>query len=77
MREVIIGAVVAALINAGTALLTLLGQDGVSSLSDISQVAWATLAIGTVVSFLKDYQSITFRKGAARLGGREYEPGAK
>ena len=58
----IIGALVAALILFLTGTLALLQTEGVSSVGDIGQIAWIVLAVGALISFLKDFQSISARR---------------
>jgi uncharacterized membrane protein YuzA (DUF378 family) len=65
----VIGALIAALIGMFTAVLALLVQDGVTTIGDISQIAWIVVGIGAVISFLKDYQALSTRKTIAKLTG--------
>jgi uncharacterized membrane protein YuzA (DUF378 family) len=67
--ETVIGAVIAALIGMFTAVMALLVQEGVTSIGDISQLAWIVVGIGALISFLKDYQALTTRKAIAKLTG--------
>ena len=69
MKEIIVGAVIAALIGFLTAVLALLMQDGVTQLSDISQLAWIVAGVGALLSFLKDFQAIWTRQKLASITG--------
>ena len=69
MKEILIGAVVAALIGFLTAVLALLMQEGVAELSDISQLAWVVAGVGSLISFLKDFQAIWTRQKIAKITG--------
>ena len=65
----IIGALVAALILFLTGMLALLQTPGVASVGDIGQIAWIVLAVGALVSFLKDFQSISTRRLINKVTG--------
>ena len=67
--ETVIGAFIAAAIGFLTAMLALLVQDGVSSVSDISQLAWIVAGVGALISFLKDYQALSARRMIAKVTG--------
>lgn len=69
MKEVIVGAVIAGLIGFLTAVLALTMQEGVTQLSDISQLAWVVALVGSAISFLKDFQAIWTRKKLAQVTG--------
>ena len=63
------GAAIAAIILFFTGFLALLQQDGVTSIGDINQVAWIVLGVGALVSFLKDFQALSVRRGIGKLTG--------
>ncbi len=65
----IIGALVAALILFLTGMLALLQTPGVASVGDIGQIAWIVLAVGALISFLKDFQSISTRRLINKVTG--------
>ncbi len=62
MKQIVLGALIAALIGFGTAVIALLTQEGVTQLSDISTISWIVVAIGAGLNFLKDFQAVTTRK---------------
>ena len=53
----LVSAFAAALIAGATALIALYSQEGVAQFSDISQVSYAIVALGVIVTFLKDIQT--------------------
>jgi len=63
----IIGAVIAALISFGNALLALFLNDPELTFGMIRQAAWVGLVGGFVVQFLKDYQAISTRRAVNSL----------
>ena len=65
----IIGALVAALILFLTGMLALLQTPGVASVGDIGQIAWIVLSVGALISFLKDFQSISTRRLINKVTG--------
>jgi hypothetical protein len=65
----ILGALVAALILFLTGTLALLQTAGVESVSDIGQIAWIVLGVGALISFLKDFQSISARRLINKVTG--------
>ncbi len=65
----ILGASVAALILFLTRMLALLQTPGVESVGDIGQIAWVVLAVGALISFLKDFQSISTRRLINKVTG--------
>jgi len=65
----VVGAFIAALILFFTGMLALLQTEGVQSISDISQVAWIVLGVGSLVSFGKDYQAISTRRLVNKITG--------
>ena len=69
MKSTVMGAAIAAIISFGTAVLALLTQPEVTSISDIGQIPWLVAGIGALLSFLKDYQALSTRKGIATLTG--------
>lgn len=69
MKETIVGAVIAALIGFLTVVLALLMQEGVTQLSDISQLAWVVALVGAAISFLKDFQALWARRKLASITG--------
>ena len=60
--NVILGALIAAIISGLTASLALLTGEGVMSLSDISTLQWVIVIIGVAITFLKDFQAISTRR---------------
>jgi len=60
------GAAIAALIFFFGNVNTLLMQEGVVNLADISQAAWFSVCSGALVAFLKDYHSLAVRRWSAR-----------
>ncbi len=62
-------AFIAALIGFLTAVLALLSQEGVTQISDISQLAWIVAGIGALISFLKDFQAMSTRRVISKLTG--------
>lgn len=67
--ETIVGALIAAVIGLLTGFLALLMQDGVNSISDISQIPWIVLVVGATISFLKDFQALTTRRIIGKITG--------
>ena len=65
----LVGALVAALILFFTGMLALLQTEGVQTISDIGQVAWIVLGVGSLISFLKDYQAISARRLINKITG--------
>lgn len=65
----IIGALIAAIIAGLTAALALLSGENVNSLADISSIQWVILAIGIAITFFKDFQAISTRRGLNKLTG--------
>jgi len=65
----ILGASVAAFILFLTGMLALLQTPGVASVGDIGQIAWIVLAVGALISFLKDFQSISTRRLINKVTG--------
>jgi len=65
----LVGAVIAALILFFTGMLALLQTEGVESISDIGQIPWIVLGVGSLVSFLKDYQAISTRRLVNKITG--------
>lgn len=66
--ETILGAFIAALIGFGTGLLALLQQPD-ATVSGITQTAWVVLAVGSAISFLKDFQAISTRRALTKVTG--------
>lgn len=58
----IIGALIAALISFGNAVLALFLNDATFTFAMITQAAWVGIVGGAAVQFLKDYQAITSRR---------------
>jgi heme/copper-type cytochrome/quinol oxidase subunit 1 len=58
----IVGALIAALIGFGNALLALFMNDPELTFAQINQAAWVGLLVGAIVQFLKDYQAISTRR---------------
>jgi len=58
----ILGALTASLIGFLTGMIALLQQTGVNSLADVNSLAWIILAVGSAISFLKDFQAISVRR---------------
>lgn len=65
----ILGAFVATIIALFTAALALLSGEGVTSLSDISGLQWTILLVGGVLTFSKDFQTITVRRLVNKVTG--------
>lgn len=65
----IIGALIAAIIAVTTGAVALLSMDGITQVSDISQVQWLILLGGGLITFLKDYQAITTRRLVNKVTG--------
>lgn len=65
----ITGALIAAVITGLTAALALLQGEGVTQLSDISQIQWVVLGIGVALAFFKDYQAISTRRLVNKVTG--------
>lgn len=75
--ETLGGAAIAALILFVTGFLAVFQQDGVSSVSDISEAVWWILGGGAALSFLKDYQALSTRRLLAKVtGGKASSPAA-
>jgi hypothetical protein len=58
----IVGALIAAAISFGNALLALFMNDAELTFAAISQAAWVGIIVGAALQFLKDYQAITTRR---------------
>ena len=58
----VLGALIAALIGLGTAMLAIFQQPGIERVSDISDLTWLVLFIGGLITFLKDFQAIWSRE---------------
>ncbi len=67
--ETIGGAAIAAMILFLTGMLALLSQDGVTEIGDISQLSWIILGVGALISFGKDFQALSIRRGLASVTG--------
>lgn len=67
--ETIGGAAIAALILFVTGFLAVFQQDDIASISDINEATWWVLGAGVALSFLKDYQALTVRRGLANVTG--------
>ena len=67
--ETISGAVIAALISFGNALLALFMNDTSMTFGAITQAAWVGMIVGASVQFLKDYQSLSTRRAIGKLTG--------
>ncbi len=67
--ENVLGAVIAAAIGFLTAVLALLVQEGVTTIGDISQLAWIVAGVGALIAFLKDYQALSARRAIANITG--------
>lgn len=65
----IVGAVLAALIGFGNALLALYMNDPDLTFGMITQAAWVGMVVGAVVQFLKDYQALTTRRLVNKVTG--------
>lgn len=65
----IIGALIAAIISFGNALLAMFLNDPDLTFAMIRQAAWVGLIGGFVVQFFKDYQAITTRRMVSNLTG--------
>ena len=63
------GAVIAALISFGNALLALFMNDAELTFGAISQAAWVGMVVGAGVQFLKDYQALSTRRAIGKLTG--------
>lgn len=62
MMPIIGGALLAAIIGFLTGLLALLSQEGVTQLSDISELSLLILVVGSLLAFVKDFNAIWTRK---------------
>ena len=62
MMPIIGGAMLASIIAFLTGFLALLNQEGVTALSDISELSLMILFVGSLLSFVKDFQAIWTRK---------------
>lgn len=60
--NVIIGALIAALILFASNLVTLFAENPDLTFSMIKQSAWVSILGGAAVAFLKDYQAISTRR---------------
>lgn len=67
--ETLGGAVIAAVILFVTGFLAVFQQDAIASVSDINEATWWVLGGGAALSFLKDYQALTVRRGLANVTG--------
>jgi len=65
----ILGALIAALIAIGTGAVALLTVASVETFADISQIQWAVLLIGGLLTFLKDWQAISARRVINKVTG--------
>ena len=65
----ILGAVIAMLIAFSTGFLALMQQPDVFGVGDVSEKAWVVLAVGCMVTFLKDYQAIATRSVINKVTG--------
>jgi hypothetical protein len=65
-----ISAVIAAMIGFGTGAMAMLTQDSVHTLDDVSTLSWTVLALGSFLSFLKDFQTIATRALASSITRR-------
>ncbi len=63
------GALIAASILFFTGMLALLTQEDVVALSDIGQIQWIVLGVGTLISFAKDYQALWTREQIGKVTG--------
>lgn len=70
----LISAVIAALIGFGSGAMALLTQDTVHQVADIEPLSWYVLALGSLMSFLKDFQTIATRALASRVTRRPLAP---
>lgn len=69
--ENFVGALIAAVILFVTGFMALLQQDGVTSVADISPIAWYILAGGALLGFLKDAQALWTRRKIASITGAD------
>lgn len=70
--EVIVGALIAALILLLSNIVTLFNQDANLTFAMIKQSAWVAIAGGALIQFLKDYQAVSTRRAiSAFIPGRE------
>ena len=60
--NVLIGALVAALILFLSSIVTLFTNDPTLEFSTISTAVWVSMCGGAVIAFLKDYQAISTRR---------------
>ena len=60
--NVLIGAIIAALILFTSGMVTLFTANPTLEFSDIATATWVSLGGGATVAFLKDYQAITTRR---------------
>jgi len=67
--ETFIGALIAAVIGFLTAFLALFQQEGVATVSDISEGAWVVLVVGTLLVFFKDMQALSVRRTLTKVTG--------
>ena len=65
----IVGALIAALISFGNALLALFMNDPNLTFGMITQAAWVGIVVGAVVQFLKDYQALSTRRLVNKVTG--------
>lgn len=60
--ETVGGAMIASAIGFLTGFLALMQQSTVAQVSDINENAWVVLIVGSLVSFLKDFQALRTRR---------------
>lgn len=65
--ETLGGAAIASVILFVTGFLAVFQQDGIQSVSDISEATWWVLGGGAALSFLKDYQALTVRRALTNV----------
>lgn len=65
----IVGALLAALIGFGNAILALYMNDPNLTFGMITQAAWVGMVVGAIVQFLKDYQALTTRRLVNKVTG--------
>jgi len=65
----VVGALIAALISFGNALLALYMNDPELTFAMITQAAWVGMIVGAVVQFLKDFQAISSRRLINKITG--------
>lgn len=69
--ETFINAAVAGLLSFFNAMLALLNQEGVNALSDITEAALLSAAIGGAVALLQNWQTLSGRRAVARMLGKK------